>query len=67
MTRVAHGIWPDTEFSAQGAGGAASRILKSLEKDGMVIWTLERFSGGGLRDWGWQITAKGRAALREMA
>lgn len=40
-------IWPDTEFKAQGAGAAASRILKALEADGKVRWS----SDG--RQWGW--------------
>jgi hypothetical protein len=44
---VAGAIWPGVEFHAQGAGAAASRILKVLEKEGKVKW-----SSDGV-DWGW--------------
>lgn len=43
-------IWPDTEFRSQGAGAAASRILKALEADGEVRWS----SDG--RHWGWVLS-----------
>lgn len=33
---LAHAIWPDATFRSQGAAGAASRILKRMEKAGMV-------------------------------
>lgn len=46
---VAIFIWPDTEFRSQGAGAAASRILKALEADGKVAWS----SDG--RNWGWVL------------
>lgn len=42
-------IWPDHQMNSQGAGGAASRILRHLEKEGTIQWT----SGGG--DWGWKL------------
>ncbi len=47
---VAGAIWPGVEFRAQGAGAAASRILKALEKDGLVKWS----SASDSSDWGWQ-------------
>jgi len=53
---VAGAIWPGVEFKAQGGGAAASRILKALEKDGLAKWSSDSV------DWGWIITAKGRAA-----
>ena len=45
---VAGAIWPGVEFHAQGAGAAASRILKHLERDGLVQW--DAHNG----DWGWR-------------
>lgn len=51
---VAYAIWPDATFRAQGAGAAASRILKALEKDGLVRWT----SDG--RQWGYELTRKAK-------
>jgi hypothetical protein len=47
---VAGAIWPGVPFHAQGAGAAASRILKHLERDGLVKWSSD------LVDWGW-VTA----------
>jgi hypothetical protein len=36
---VAEAIWPKTPWkSAEGAGGAASRVLKQMEKEGLVRW-----------------------------
>lgn len=33
-------IWPDAEFiTQQGAGAAASRVLKALERDGRAWWS----------------------------
>lgn len=52
-------IWPNSKLRAQGLGGAASRILKGLEKDGLVQWS----ANDG--DWGWYITRAGRKALEE--
>lgn len=44
---IADAIWPDNKMKAQGAGGAASRILRRMEKEGLVRWASnERF-------WGW--------------
>lgn len=36
---IANAIWPDHEMRAQGAGAAASRILKRLEKTGRARYT----------------------------
>ena len=54
---VAYEIWPGVEFKAQGAGAAASRILKRLEKAELVTWD------GNEVDWGWKITPAGRMWL----
>lgn len=35
---IAAAIWPDHGMKAQGAGGAATRILKRLEKRGLCRW-----------------------------
>ena len=45
--RVADFIWPDHKMHGQGAGGAASRILKRMERDGLARWHSTRAS------WGW--------------
>lgn len=55
---VAGAIWTDHPFrTGQGAGAAASRILKLLEKDGHAEWT----STGS--DWGYRVTMAGSGAL----
>ena len=51
---VAIEIWPDHQMTSQGAGAAASRILKGLEKDGLIRWD----SNG--QNWGYVITQAGR-------
>jgi hypothetical protein len=51
-SQVAYAIWPDATFTAQGAGAAASRILKHLERDGLVRWD----SDG--EDWGWKAVPR---------
>jgi len=56
---VGNAIWPNSEMRAQGLGGAASRILRGLQKDGLVRW-----SSNGRNAWGWEITAAGRRAIR---
>lgn len=58
---VGAAIWLNSEMRAQGLGGAASRILRGLKKDGLVEWRARSDS----RDWGWQITTAGRKALEE--
>jgi hypothetical protein len=44
---VAEAIWPGNQMHTQGAGGAASRILKRLEQDGRAYWTSND------NGWGW--------------
>lgn len=44
---IADVIWPDHAMHAQGAGAAASRVLKVLEKEGKARWACTRYS------WGW--------------
>jgi hypothetical protein len=51
---VAGEIWPGVEFRAQGAGGAASRILKLLEREGLVRWWTSQYP---FFSWGWQLIA----------
>lgn len=58
-SEVAHAIWPDSTFRGQGAGGAASRVLRRADKAGFTEWT----SNG--HDWGWKIQPAGRAWLRD--
>jgi hypothetical protein len=48
---VAGAIWPGAEFHAQGAGAAASRILKHLERDGLICCSRND------HDWGWKLAA----------
>ena len=46
---LAEAIWPDTQFrNAQGAGAAASRVLKALGCE----WTSDK------HNWGWRLTFK---------
>lgn len=42
-------IWPDSQFTSQGGGAAASRILKRLEQDGKIKW--DRTPD----NWGWRL------------
>ena len=56
---VGYRIWPGVEFHSQGAGAAASRILKRAELNGLVEWAVTP------NDWGWRITPTGRAWLTE--
>lgn len=44
---VANHIWPGHQMKPQGAGAAASRVLKRLEKQGRVRWI---YTDSG---WGW--------------
>jgi hypothetical protein len=37
---IAMAIWPDADFKAQGAGGAASRILKHMEAEGLCRFSI---------------------------
>lgn len=49
---VAGIIWPDNPMQPQGAGGAASRILNHLKREGKARWTCITHSGGS-QQWGW--------------
>lgn len=53
---IAGAIWPDSEMKAQGAGAAASRILKRLEADGRARWTVR--GSGRNQHWGWTLVFK---------
>ena len=53
-------IWPDAKMTSQGFGGAASRILNRLKKDGYVEWMSTD------RNWGWRITQAGRGYLETL-
>lgn len=57
---VGNCIWPDTAWTSQGMGGAASRILRGLQKDGLVDWVVD-----GER-WGYRITQAGRGSLAHL-
>lgn len=46
-SHIAGFIWPDHSMKPQGAGAAASRILKSLERDGKARWVHRG------NHWGW--------------
>lgn len=46
---VANKIWPDHSMRSQGAGGAASRVLKRLEKQGKARWTINAGRWGWIR------------------
>ncbi len=46
---VADHIWPGHNMRAQGAGGAASRVLVAMKKKGLVRWVARDGS------WGWII------------
>lgn len=48
-SHVAATIWPDHSMKAQGAGAAASRILKKLQDEGKARW----FHNG--TNWGWKL------------
>jgi len=48
-------IWPDVEFTSQGGGAAASRILKALEKDGLVKWISVGSRASRDQNWGWTL------------
>lgn len=47
-------IWPGAAFTSQGAGAAASRVLKKMDTgdDRTLIWTVRCTAGS--KDWGWK-------------
>jgi hypothetical protein len=47
----ASAIWPGVAFSSQGAAGAATRILKRMEREGLVKWICVGHHPD--RRWGW--------------
>lgn len=49
---VARAIWPNHKMKSQGAGAAASRVLKHLERDGLAKWSSNR------NGWGWCALGK---------
>jgi len=49
----AEAIWPGHRMTAQGAGAAASRILKALEKEGRAGWTPGYDRASSRTRWGW--------------
>ena len=56
---VADSIWPNHQMRAQGAGGAATRILKRMAVEGLVYRSEERSLNDKFCSWGWRITKKG--------
>lgn len=46
---VADGIWPDHRMTGQGAGAAASRVLKRLEDQGLAYWKSDGVRYGWVR------------------
>ena len=55
---VAQAIWPDAEWrAAHGAGAAASRVLKLMEKACMARLIVTK------HDWGWIRTGELRPTL----
>jgi hypothetical protein len=46
---IAQFIWPFHEMKAQGAGAAASRILKRMEREGLCRWASIK------NHWGWVL------------
>lgn len=57
---VGNAIWPNNEMRAQGLGGAASRVLKTLQRDGLARWGAD-----GKTWWGWLITLTGRSRIEQ--
>jgi hypothetical protein len=56
---IAQSIWPDAKFlTGQGAGAAASRILRKMKDDGTAVWTSTD------QNWGYKLTSKGRALAK---
>ena len=57
---IASSIWPDHRMTSQGAGAAASRILKRMSGEGLTEWYSD-----GRDNWGWRITPAGRTAATQ--
>ena len=41
-SRLADSIWPEHQMNPQGAGGAASRILRPMEAEGLICYAWDR-------------------------
>ena len=48
-SHIADKIWPKHEMNPQGAGGAASSILKRMENQGLTKWIYRQGSWGWIR------------------
>lgn len=46
-------IWPGHRMQPQGAGAAATRVLKALEKEGRAGWHPGYDRGQSRTRWGW--------------
>ena len=53
---LADAIWPDHLMSPQGAGGAASRVLKHLCDEGLAKWVC--IGEPGRQSWGYVRVVK---------
>lgn len=51
-SQLAYYIWPGTNFKAQGAGAAASRILRRLQTENIVKFVGDR------ENWGYALTGR---------
>lgn len=52
---IAEEIWPGNKMRSQGAGGAASRILRLMSKEGLVEWSITITPMGKRLGWGWKL------------
>ena len=48
---LANAIWPDHLMAPQGAGGAASRVMKHLCDEGTARWVVIGGTWGYIRVW----------------
>ena len=44
-------IWPNANMTGQGLGGAASRILKRMQAEGLAYWTTRTHEHGESKNW----------------
>lgn len=52
-SEFAEAIWPGHKMKPQGAGAAATRILKHLEAEGRAGWISHYERGESRSRWGW--------------
>jgi len=52
-SEFAGAIWPDHRMTPQGAGAAASRVLKALEREGRAGWRPHYERSESRTRWGW--------------